>query len=78
MGNIGSGGLALPSNNSPPWKEEVRAQRFRLAVAGTLEVLHQGWIVIAEMEGHVPEWVGEEERLGRGGLCSGPGLFTRF
>ena len=49
-----------------------------LAVAGTLEVLHQGWIVIAEMEGHVPEWVGEEERLGRGGLCSGPGLFTRF
>ena len=25
MGNIGSGGPALPSNNSPLWKEEVRA-----------------------------------------------------
>lgn len=43
---------------------------------GTQEVLHQGWTVTAEMEGHVPERVGEEERLGRGGLRSGPGLFT--
>ena len=47
-------------------------------VPGTLKVLHQGWIVIADMEGHVPEWVGEEKRLGRGGLRSGPGLFTCF
>ena len=47
-------------------------------VPGTQEVLHQGWTVTAEMEGHVPERVGEEERLGRGGLRSGPGLFTCF
>ena len=47
-------------------------------VPGTQEVLHQGWIVIAGMGGHVPEWVGEEERPAKGGLSSGPGPCTHF